>query len=174
MLTRLDDTFLPPVWEDTYDPARNIGRALIDAAAGMKQAVQYRAKAFGISSAQWVVLIRIGGGVGRTASELCRVLGYDSGAMTRMLDRLEKLGLIRRQIAAEDGRVTTLSLTAAGDELYPRLRPIAVDVINLHLQGFTPDEIEQFQAFLERVVANGRRNGTGCISADGVGAGDEP
>jgi DNA-binding MarR family transcriptional regulator len=129
---------------------------LIDAAAQMTRAVDHRAQELGITGAQWVVLIRIGGGIGGTASELCRTLGYDSGAMTRMLDRLEKLGLIRRVPSAQDGRVSSLSLTPAGEALYPRLWPIAVEVLNEHLRGFSYEETEKLMVFLKRVVANGR------------------
>ncbi len=160
---------LPSVSEETYDPVRNVGRALHDAAAQMERTVDRRTQAFGISGAQWVVLIRIGGGIGNTASELCRTLGYDSGAMTRMLDRLVKLGLVRRTPSAEDGRVATVSLTPAGEALYPRLKPIAIDVLNAHLRGFAPEEIERLMGFLERIIANGQTDGNG-IPACGSGS----
>lgn len=139
-----------------YDPTRNVGRALAEAAAQMAQAAALRAGKLGISGAQWIVLIRIGGGIGRTASELCRDIGYDSGSMTRMLDRLVKLGLVRRTASPEDGRVVTLLLTRKGAALYPRLRPIAVEVIDTHLRGFTTEEIECLMGFLDRIIANGR------------------
>lgn len=148
-------TLHAPVTEETYDPVRNVGRTLHEAAAQMTHAVDRRARIFGITGAQWMVLIRIGGGVGNTAAELCRTLGYDSGAMTRMLDRLEKLGLIRRAPSPQDGRVTNVFLSAAGEALYPRLRPIAIDELNRHMQGFTTAEIALFTNFLERVIANG-------------------
>ncbi|MCP8897437.1 MarR family transcriptional regulator [Shinella daejeonensis] len=122
----------------------------------MTHAVDRRARAFGITGAQWVVLIRIGGGIGNTATELCRTLGYDSGAMTRMLDRLEKLDLVRRAPSPQDGRVTDVFLSPAGEALYPRLRPIAIDELNRHLKGFSTAEIALFTSFLERVIANGR------------------
>lgn len=139
-----------------YDPVRNVGRALIDAAASMSGAVDRQARAFGVSGPQWVVLIRIGGGLGETATALCRSLGYDSGAMTRMLDRLVKRGLVRRTASPRDARVATLSLTPAGAALYPQLRPIATGVIDDHLRGFTPEEVARFMDYLDRVVANGR------------------
>ncbi|HEY0275951.1 MAG TPA: MarR family transcriptional regulator, partial [Paenirhodobacter sp.] len=118
-----------------------------------------------------VVLLRIGGEIGNTASALCRPLGYDSGAMTRMIDRLIGLGLVQRVPCAQDGRVATLSLTPAGAALYPRLRPIAIEVLGEHLQGFAPEEIGQLMAYLERIAANGQpcngRNpaGSPCCTA---------
>ncbi len=141
---------------DGLDPVHNVGRALIDAAAVLAGAADRRARAFGISGAQWTVLIRIGSGVASTATELCRSIGYDSGSMTRMLDRLEALGLIRRTPSDRDGRAAILSLTPGGEALYPHLAPIAVEVLDRHLRGFTRAETALFIDYLERVIANGR------------------
>ncbi len=164
------EDLLPSISEQTYDPVHNVGRTLIDAAAQMTRAVDRRAREVGITGAQWVVLIRIGGGIGNTASELCRTLGYDSGAMTRMLDRLVRLGLVRRNPSPDDGRVVAVCLTPAGERLYPRLTPIAIDVLDDHLRGFSPDEIEQLLNFLERIIANGQTGDDGAAStSDGAG-----
>lgn len=143
------------VSEQTYNPIHNAGRALHEAAAQMTRAVDRRAKNLGISGAQWMVLIRIGGNVANTASDLCKMLGYDSGAMTRMLDRLEKLGLIERSPSDEDRRVMIVSLTDAGRTLYPQITPIAVDVIEEHLRGFSAEDIVQLIGFLDRIRTNG-------------------
>ncbi len=156
------ETFLLSTSEPNYDPLHNVGRTLIDAAAQLNAAVDERARAFGITGAQWTVLIRIGGGVATTASELCQSIGHDSGSMTRMLDRLEKLGLIRRSPSSKDGRALSLSLTREGERLYPDLRPIAVEVLDRHLSGFTPQEIEQLIGLLERLITNGRAAGRQC------------
>ncbi|MFB3739597.1 MAG: MarR family winged helix-turn-helix transcriptional regulator, partial [Candidatus Velamenicoccus archaeovorus] len=44
---------------------------------------------------------------------LGRVLGLTSSGTVRLVDRLEAAGLVRRGVG-EDGRVTTVALTAAG------------------------------------------------------------
>jgi DNA-binding MarR family transcriptional regulator len=43
-----------------------------------------------------------------SAAELCRGLSYNTGAMTRLLDRLENKGLISRTRRADDRRVICL------------------------------------------------------------------
>ena len=50
-------------------------------------------------------------GLGNTAAELARIGCVDTGAMTRMLDRLEAKGLVRRSRCPKDGRVVQLELT---------------------------------------------------------------
>lgn len=136
-----------------YNPLHNVGKALIDAAALLTRSVDERARTHGLSVAQWIVLIRIGGGAARTASELCQVLNHDSGAMKRMLDRLEQAGLIERRPSPDDARAQHLVLTPRGEDLYRRLRPIAIDVLDDHLRGFSPEEIATLLGLLERIVA---------------------
>lgn len=136
-----------------YDPLHNVGKALIDAAALMTRAVDARARTHGLSVAQWIVLIRIGGGAARTASELCQILNQDSGAMKRMLDRLDHANLIERRPSPHDARAQTLVLTERGRDLYERLRPVAIDVLDEHLRDFSRQEVATLLNFLERIVA---------------------
>ncbi|HVI52486.1 MAG TPA: MarR family transcriptional regulator [Candidatus Sulfotelmatobacter sp.] len=143
-----------PITAETYTPRRNVARSIIDVAGHVKEIVDQRASVLGITGAQWVVLIRIASGIGGSASELCRAIGYDSGSMTRMLDRLEKSGLIYRERCAEDRRVVKIFLTPAGKELYPQLAPIAVQNLNQLLKGFKAEEIELLQSMLDRMIAN--------------------
>jgi DNA-binding MarR family transcriptional regulator len=146
----------PPAYTaDTYTPADSIGRLVNAVAAQVTQALDSEASPLGISSAQWIILIKLGSGQARTAAELCRLSHYDTGSMTRMLDRLEKKGLITRVRSAEDRRVVELFLTEAGHALYPRLPPISIKVLNRYLQGFAPGEVETLKVLLRRMLANG-------------------
>ncbi|PKU24809.1 MarR family winged helix-turn-helix transcriptional regulator [Telmatospirillum siberiense] len=133
----------------------NVGRLLADVVAMLDRSIDVRAKKIGISGPQWVVLMRIASGAGGTAAELCRAIGYDSGSMTRMLDRLVNLDLIRRERCDRDRRVVRLFLTETGKKLYKDLRPIAVDVLGEHLEGFSHQEIGQLTGFLQRILRNG-------------------
>ena len=139
---------------DNYSPKRNPLRSIIDIASAIKVVGGRRVADLGITFAQWLVLIRIGSKVGSTAAELCRAIEYDSGSMTRMLDRLEKAGLIYRERSSEDRRVVNLHLTKEGQDLYPRLTPVAISNHNQSLKGFTSDEVETLMGFLDRIVAN--------------------
>ncbi|ABC21662.1 MarR family winged helix-turn-helix transcriptional regulator [Rhodospirillum rubrum] len=149
------DAPLPPIYTaETYDAARNIARHLIDIGTELRAAIDRRSIPLGISGPQWVVLVRIASGVDTSAAELCRTIGYDSGSMTRMLDRLEKRGLIYRRRSIEDRRVVRLSLTDLGKELYPQLTPIAIETLNHVLKGFTPEEADILMGLLDRILAN--------------------
>jgi len=89
-----------------------------------------------------------------SASQLCKGISYDPGAMTRMIDRLEAKGFIRRVRSAEDRRAVNLELTAEGKTIFPKLRTSVVGVLNRLLRGFSKSEARQLESFLQRILAN--------------------
>ena len=104
---------------------------------------------------QWGVLLMILKGRGDIAAELAREVNCDTGSMTRMIDRLEAKDLLKRTRSADDRRVVHLKLTAGGKRLAERLVAAIVKVLNTHLSGFSPDELELLKGFLRRMLANG-------------------
>lgn len=89
-----------------------------------------------------------------TAGDLAREWNYDTGAMTRMLDRLEEKGFIQRTRSQADRRVVHLELTDKGRALADRMRQAAIGALNRHLGDFSPEEVEQLKGFLRRMIAN--------------------
>src|ERR1051326_1008350 len=92
---------------------------------------------------QWIVLLRLRDGLGASAAELCRDFRHDSGAFTRLLDQLEKRGLIERSRSKKDRRVVELSLTRAGKATLESLIPLAVDNLNWSLAEFSAGEFSE-------------------------------
>jgi len=111
---------------------------------------------FGLSAMQFAVLKYLSRGTARTAADLCRLLSYDTGAMTRILDRLEETGLLRRERCREDRRVVFLRVSGAGRALLPRLLAVGERVLEAHLAGFTFTEIAALKAYLGRMIDNGQ------------------
>jgi DNA-binding MarR family transcriptional regulator len=111
---------------------------------------------FGITGMQFAILKHVADGAGETAAGLCRLLHYDTGSMTRMVDRLEEKGLIRRERSKDDRRVVSLRITGAGRTALPRLRDSAAGVIQRMLTGFSAAEVNDLQVFLGRMIQNGQ------------------
>jgi DNA-binding MarR family transcriptional regulator len=88
-----------------------------------------------------------------TPFELSKLLGMDTGLMTRMLDKLESKGLVVRSRDAEDRRVVNLTLTGAGRAVAARLPEIAPSVLNERLKKFTKAEVEELRRLLRKFVA---------------------
>ena len=56
-----------------------------------------------------------------TATELCQELGLDPGYLSRILGKLEKHGLVRREASESDGRQSLLGLTTRGRKTFATL-----------------------------------------------------
>jgi DNA-binding MarR family transcriptional regulator len=109
---------------------------------------------YDISAPQLIVLSSLANGEGTSAAGLCKSISYDPGAMTRMIDRLEQRGLIRRVRDTGDRRLTNLQMTDEGKRLYPRLLALKDEVQAQFLRGFSKEEIQMLEGLLNRMVAN--------------------
>lgn len=144
---------------DRWNPEESIGYLLRQTMSTLNRAAETEMRPHGLTAVQWAPLMIISRGGNPTAASLARDLNTDTGAMTRMLDRLEAKGLLTRSRSVQDRRVVMLTLTEQGSELTTRIPHHLANVYNLHLAGFTTDEFEQLKVFLRRIVAN-RGNGS--------------
>jgi DNA-binding MarR family transcriptional regulator len=82
--------------------------------------------------------------------EVADFLGVSPPAATKNIDKLERLGLVIRMPSPGDRRATLLSVSPKGRRLvkgYERLKTARVAPV---LEGFEPEELEQFSRLLER------------------------
>ena len=108
----------------------------------------------GLTNAQWVPLFKLHRGSAGTAAELARECHLDAGAMTRMLDRLETKGFVRRVRSDADRRVVNLELTDEGRATASQIPGVLCRVQNEHLKGFSREEFETLHGLLGRMLAN--------------------
>jgi DNA-binding MarR family transcriptional regulator len=78
-----------------------------------------------IRPAQYSVLIVIGGNLGLSQAEVAQTLGIERARLVRLLDRLEKRGLIQRLPSRIDRRSHVLKLTPAGQQVLRRAKALA-------------------------------------------------
>jgi MarR family transcriptional regulator, multiple antibiotic resistance protein MarR len=116
----------------------------------------------GLTGAQWVTLMSIRDGAA-SAIDTCRVIGCDTGSMTRMLDRLEEKALLRRERSTSDKRVVNLVLTPTGAALAKRAMPLVVGVLNHYLRDFSAEEFELLKSLLRKLLANAERPAPGDL-----------
>ena len=144
----------------SYQPRKSIGSLLTRVKVAMlaaldeELAADRRLAPLELSAAQWAVIASLAGDEKKSASDLCKGISYDAGAMTRMLDRLEGKGLIRRNRSPDDRRLVHLELTEEGRAAYPRMRELSLGVANRFLRGFTKAEARQLESLLGRMLEN--------------------
>ena len=149
------------------DEGLNVGQLMGRARASLLTSLDAELERFGLNSTQFAVLKHLGEGVAHTAADLCRLHRYDTGAMTRILDRLEEKGLVRRERGREDRRVVFLRLAPQGRALLPRLMAVATRVLEVHLALFSVDEVEALKGYLQRMIDNGQSQRDNQQSASG-------
>lgn len=108
-----------------------------------------------LTTAQWAPLMRMQTQGQCTVAELARWSNSDAGAMTRLLDRLEKKGLCKRVRSTEDRRVVLVELTPEGEAALVHVPEVLADVLNAHLAGFSKTEWQALTAYLRRMADTG-------------------
>ena len=100
---------------------REFAFSISDVARMLRTYADYKASQFGITRAQWVVLVRLDRFEGIKQSELAEMLDLQPITLTRLLDRLCDSGLIERRPDPADRRVKRLFLMPAARPLLERL-----------------------------------------------------
>jgi len=88
----------------------------------------------------------------RRMSELAASLTISRGGLTKLADRLQAAGLLRRERAEHDGRGAFASLTEAGDEMLRRMWPVYARVLReTWVDALSADEATVIAEGLDRV-----------------------
>jgi len=137
-----------------YDPQESVGYLMRRILNRMAQEIEAELEPSGLTHAQWLPLYMLSLGRATTAAELARECDLDAGATTRLLDRLERKGLCRRERSAQDRRVVLLSLTPEGRQAARHVPQVLSHVHNQTLHGFSPQEWEALKSLLRRMLGN--------------------
>jgi MarR family transcriptional regulator for hemolysin len=115
--------------------SREIAVGLVDVARMLRTFADQRARQFGISRAQWTVLMRLDHSEGLKQSELAEILDLQPISLTRLLDRLAENDLIERRPDPNDRRANRLYLTPAARPLLKQLAALGEDLMETVLQN---------------------------------------
>lgn len=122
---------------------REFAFQIMDVARLLKTYADQRARQYGISKAQWAVLVRIERQEGVKQSELAEMLDLQPISLTRVLDRLAENGLIERRADPNDRRANRLYLAPAARPLLNHLSVLATDMMKTVLEGLDAATIER-------------------------------
>lgn len=124
-------------------PEREMAFRIMDVARLLKTFADQRARFYGMTRAQWAVLVRLDLSEGLKQSELAELLDLQPITLTRLLDRLAENGLIERRPDPNDRRANRLYLTPAARPLLEKLSDLGTDMMGLVLEGLDPKAIER-------------------------------
>lgn len=103
---------------------------------------------------QWSVLYHLWKEDGRSQQDLCNATFRDKPSITRLIDNLEKLNLVKRVSHDKDRRINKVFLTKQAQKLQDETMQLAEETLNEALAGVPPDQIEMCKEVLQKVYDN--------------------
>ena len=107
-----------------------------------------------ITIEQWSVLYHLWKEDGQSQQQLCDATFRDKPSITRLVDNLEKLGLVKRTANKNDRRINKICLTPEAEKLQVQTMEVANQTLNEALQGVTNGQVEIAKEVLQMVYEN--------------------
>ena len=103
---------------------------------------------------QWSVLYHLWKQEGLSQQELCNATFRDKPSITRLVDNLEKLQLVKRVPSDSDRRINLIYLTRQGLRLQDETMGLAEETLNEALVGIPVQNINLCKEILQQVYDN--------------------
>ena len=138
-------------------PRREILFELVDVARALRTYVDQRARAHGMTRAQWGVLVRLDRDEGMMQAEMAEALEIQPISLVRLVDRLCEQGLIERRPHPTDRRANCLYLTERGRVRLAQMAPLRREISGNVLASFSEGEVTNLLGTLLSLKRNIRR-----------------
>jgi DNA-binding MarR family transcriptional regulator len=130
------------------DARRDVLFLLHDVARLVRVEADKRARAHGMTRAQWVILVRVERQPGLSQKELAEVMEVEPITVARLIDRMERRGIVERRPDPKDRRVWRLHLCPAAQPLLGELHEARTALARLVTCGLDIEAVEQLSETL--------------------------
>jgi MarR family transcriptional regulator, organic hydroperoxide resistance regulator len=120
----------------------------------IQRRLQNAIEPYGVTLGMWYFLRALWDQDGLTQRELSNRVGTMEPTTLTAISAMERSGFVTRQRNDLDKRKINIRLTPAGKKLEQRLLPLAIDVINTAMSGFSKREAEMLTVLLQAIQAN--------------------
>jgi DNA-binding MarR family transcriptional regulator len=107
-----------------------------------------------ITIEQWSVLYHLWKKDGISQQELCNASFRDKPSITRLVDNLEKLNMVKRVGSPTDRRKNLIYITEQAKKLQDQTMDIAAVTMNEALDGVSRADIERAKSVLQKIYDN--------------------
>jgi len=119
----------------------------------MTQVAEERFASLSISFTLWLVLTWLNAHEGHiSATRLSTEIGHDMGALTRVVDELERRGYAKRERSRRDRRAVEIAITASGRQQAQDARRVLVELLNQLVAPFSSEEVDTLIQLLRRLM----------------------
>lgn len=128
------------------------GKASIAIARRLQK--KFNGSRLNLTTEQWSILYQLWKKDGSSQQELCTTTFRDKPSVTRLVDNLEKLGLVKRVPSETDRRINLVFVSDLGKQLQEISMQLAADTLNEALKGVSKEKIEICKEVLGIVYEN--------------------
>ena len=139
---------------ETLEANNSVGYLLKRCGVVMAAVAEQRFQGLPISFTQWIVLTHLAQQEHISATQLSADIGHDMGALTRLVDALERRGLARRERSSHDRRAIEIAITPAGRRQALEGRRLVVELLNRLVEPLTEPEIDTLIGLLQRLLGH--------------------
>ena len=132
----------------------NLAWEIGETASALRRFYDRRARHLGVTRAQWRVMAVLARQPGSKQIELAERLDMEPITLSRIIDKLEQAGHVRRLPDPTDRRAWRRELTDKACPIHAQLMKLAGEVSLDAFAGFAPGEIDQARSLLARIRAN--------------------
>jgi MarR family transcriptional regulator, transcriptional regulator for hemolysin len=136
------------------DLRNSLGFLLHDAARLMRKRFEARGQEYGLSSAQWRLLVYLIKGDISAQARLAELLEIEPISVSRLIDRMEEGGWVERRADANDRRVRMVFATRKSRDAFDKVKSVAADLYDTALAGLSAEERETLLHGLRTVCDN--------------------
>jgi DNA-binding MarR family transcriptional regulator len=115
---------------------------------------KFNASNLNLTIEQWSVLYHLWKEDGKSQQDLCNATFRDKPSITRLVDNLEKLNLVKRVADAKDRRINKVYLTKTAQKLQEDTMGMAEQTLNEALEGVPAEHINLCKEVLQKVYDN--------------------
>jgi len=115
---------------------------------------KFNSSGLNLTIEQWSVLYHLWKEDGKSQQELCNATFRDKPSITRLVDNLEKINLVKRVASENDRRINRIFLTKQAQKLQEETMKLAEMVLNEALTGVPADKIDVCKEVLQIVYDN--------------------
>lgn len=136
------------------DGIDRLGFLIHDSARLLRKRFEVKGAAYGLSAAQWRLMVRLVKEEGVAQARLAELLEIEPISVSRLLDRMEESGWVERRQDANDRRVRMIFPTDKSRDAFAAIKSVAGEVYDLALAGLDADEKRTLIKALDTIITN--------------------
>ena len=133
----------------------HVGITISRTARTWRTKLDERLSPLGLTQARWLVLMHLSRMDGEALQkELAFIVGVEGPTLVRVLDGLERMGLVQRLGVEGDKRARLIRLTPRADGVISDIMRIGTKLRGEALAGISDEDLENFFRVLNVILAN--------------------